>query len=82
LGDTTAYTIHFPNTNEGITLRVLHQPHECGAYLSDLKSGVLAKKQRRVDPSSLKDISINGYQGVQYESKVNPQRVLRSDITA
>jgi hypothetical protein len=77
LGDATAYTVHFPATNEGITLRVLHQPHECATYLGELKRGVLARKQAGVNPSSLKDISISGCEGVQYESKLNPDRVLQ-----
>jgi len=76
LGDATAYTVHFPDTNEGITLRVLHQPHECGTYLGELKRGVLAGKQAGVNPSSLKDISINGYDGVRYESNLKPDRML------
>jgi len=77
LADSTAYTIHFPSTDEAITLKVLHQPHDCDTYLSELKSGVLARKQPGVNPSSLKEISINGCKGVQYESHVNPDRVLQ-----
>ena len=75
--DATAYTMGFPRTNEAITLRVLHQPHDCSTYLNELKTGVQAGKQPGADASSLKDISISGFPGVQYDWSVNPARVMQ-----
>jgi hypothetical protein len=75
--DATAYTVNFPNTDDGVTLRVMHEPHDCGAYLGALKSGVQAGKQPGADPSSLKDISFDGHPGVQYEWRVNQSRIIQ-----
>jgi hypothetical protein len=75
--DATAYTVNLPTTDEGVTLRVMHEPHDCSTYLGELKSGTLAGKQPGVDRSSVKDISINAHPGVQYEWRVNPARVIQ-----
>jgi hypothetical protein len=51
--DATAYTVNFPNTDDGVTLRVMHEPHDCSAYLGALKSGVkLANSRVQTRPLS------------------------------
>jgi hypothetical protein len=65
LPDMTVYTVVVP-PHGNLSLRVSHQDRDCAATLAQLKDGVL-KGQPGIDPDSLKDVSIAGHPGLEYQ---------------
>lgn len=76
LPDTTAYSVNI-NPDYALTLRVRRESRECSAVLGQLREGVLTGKARGSIPSSLKDLSLNGQSGLEYEWNVSDERVVR-----
>ena len=70
LPETTVYTVSVP-PDAKLSLRVSHQDRDCATTLAQLKDGAL-KGKAGIDPSSLIEISINGYPGVEYQYKLGP----------
>lgn len=87
VADTTVYAVKIPNRkNVSLTLRVmvLGEPQECSANLARLK-GMLtgtapsgnasAAVVSGVDASSVKDLTIDGYHGIEYKHTLGPSRM-------
>jgi len=70
LPEMTVYSVSVP-PNTRLSLRVSHQNRDCGATLAQLKDGAL-KGKSGIDPSSVMDVSISGYPGVEYQYKLGP----------
>jgi hypothetical protein len=78
--DTSTYPIYLPHEPQiKLTLRVIHKQRDCGVDLALLKyrasrkataDGALAASS--VDISSIKDVSIQGYPGLEYLWHANP----------
>jgi len=69
LAETTVYTVSMsPETK--LSLRVSHQNRDCAATLAQLKDGAL-KGKSGIDPSSVMEVSISGYPGVEYQYKLD-----------
>lgn len=66
----TAYSVDLP-THSKLTLRVAHQPRDCASILAQLKDGALSGKDR-IDVASVKDVSIDGYSGIEYQARIIP----------
>src|SRR2546428_5463949 len=62
----TAYTVHL-SPQAAFTLRVSSQTRDCPATLKQLKDGALAGKQPGLVAGSLKDVSVSGRPGVEWE---------------
>lgn len=73
LPDFTVYSVSLPD-HAILSLRVSHQKRDCVATLSELKEGAL-RGQSGIEPSSVKNLSIDGNQGLEYEYTVNGVRV-------
>jgi hypothetical protein len=69
LPDFTVYSVSLPG-NTMLSLRVSHQDRDCAATLAQLKDGAL-KGKSGIDPSSVKNPSIDGNQGLEYEYTVS-----------
>jgi hypothetical protein len=75
--NTNTYTIYLPDQkNVGLTLRVMHDQHDCKATLQLLRNGITGKQSTsaassRVDVASIKDVSINGHPGLEYQWQVD-----------
>jgi hypothetical protein len=68
LPEMTVYTVPVsPDTK--LSLRVSHQNRDCAATLSQLRDGAL-KGKSGIDPSSIIDVSIGGYSGLEYQYKL------------
>jgi hypothetical protein len=65
LPEFTVYSVSLPG-NAMLSLRVSHQDQDCAATLAQLKDGAL-KGKSGIDPSSVKNPSIDGSQGLEYE---------------
>jgi hypothetical protein len=66
--DTNTYTVNIPQENSSVTLRVMRQPRNCDATFKQFKD--LAKVvENHVDISSLKDLTIDGYPGLEYRAQ-------------
>jgi len=65
-------TVYTPSllSNAKLTLRVSHQNRDCAATLAQLKDGALQGKEG-IDPSSVKDVSIDGHAGLEYQYSSN-----------
>ena len=73
LPDFTVYSVSLPD-HTMLSLRVSHQNRDCAATLGELKEGAL-RAQSGIDPSSVKNPSIAGNQGLEYEYTANGGRV-------
>jgi hypothetical protein len=69
----TVYTV-FTLASAKLSLGVLHDNRDCAATLAELKDGAL-KGKSAIDPSSLKDLSIDGHPSVEYQYKASAGRV-------
>lgn len=69
------YTVHLSD-DVGITLRVSQERRDCVSTLATLKDGALHGKQleQPIDSSSVKDFSLNGHSGVEYEFAASPSQ--------
>jgi hypothetical protein len=67
----TAYTVHF-SSRAGLTLRVSSQTRDCAATLKQLRDGALSGKQPGLIAKSLKDVSVSGYPGIEWEFRAQP----------
>ena len=70
LPETTVYTVPV-SPDAKLSLRVSHQDRDCAATLAQLKDGAL-KGKAGIDPSSLTEVSIDGYPGIEYQYKLGP----------
>lgn len=68
------YTIHF-TADSGVTLRVDDEKRDCATTLNSLKDGALHNKQpeQPINPSSVKDVSLGEYPGLEYEFRFDPE---------
>jgi hypothetical protein len=66
-----AHTVHL-SPQVALTLRVSSQARDCGATLKQLKDGALNGKQPGLLPTSLRDVSVGGYPGVEWEFDLPP----------
>jgi hypothetical protein len=67
LPDMTVYTVSVqPGTR--LSLRVSHQKRDCASTLAQLRDGAL-KGKSGIDPSSVKDVRVDGHLGVEYQYK-------------
>jgi len=73
LPEMTVYTVSLPS-EANLSLRVSHQKRDCATTLEQLKNGGLEGKSG-IDASSVKDVSVNGHPGVEYQYKLGPDRV-------
>jgi hypothetical protein len=71
LPDMTVYTVALSSGR--LSLRVSHRNRGCSTILTQLKDGALAGKSG-INPSSVKEVSINGNPGLEYEYKLNPDQ--------
>src|ERR1051326_5078381 len=76
--DATTYPIFLPHEPQTkLTLRVIHKQRDCSVDLALLKERASGKAiadgapASRVDISSIKDVSIQGYRGLEYLWQVN-----------
>jgi hypothetical protein len=69
LPEFTVYSVSLPG-NAMLSLRVSRQDRDCAATLAQLKDGALNGKSG-IDPSSVKNPSIDGNQGLEYEYTVS-----------
>lgn len=76
LPDITVYSAFLPSTAL-VSVRVAHRLRNCNATLAQLKEGALKGKDG-IDPSSVKDVSISGYVGTEYQYRFSADRT-RSD---
>jgi hypothetical protein len=69
----TVYTVH-PSADISVSLRVVNETRDCASTLSTLKDGALHGRQPRqpIDPLSVKEFSVNGYPGVEYQFQSGP----------
>jgi len=74
--DTTAYSVNI-NPDYAFTLRVRRNARDCNAVLDQLRGGVLSGKARGSNPSSLKNVTLNGHSGLEYEWNVSDEKVAR-----
>jgi|HubBroStandDraft_1064217.scaffolds.fasta_scaffold00003_88 hypothetical protein len=65
LPEFTVYSVSLPG-NAMLSLRVSHQERDCAATLAQLRDSAL-KGKSGIDPSSVKNPSIDGNQGLEYE---------------
>ena len=68
------YTVHV-TADSGMTLRVDNEQRDCAATLKYLKDGALHNKQpeQPINPSSVKDVSLGEYPGLEYEFRSDPE---------
>jgi hypothetical protein len=76
LPDSTAYTVRL-SPDDVITIRVPHEKRDCNAVLGKLRDGVRNGKMQKSRASSLKEVSISGHPGLEYEWNVSPSTVTR-----
>jgi len=69
LPEFTVYSVSLAG-NAMLSLRVSHQDRDCAATLAQLKDGALNGKSG-INPSSVKNPSIDGNQGLEYENTVS-----------
>lgn len=62
----TAYTIPLKGTDSGVVLRVKKGAADCASVISRLKQSAKNGATSEADPSSVKDLSIDGHPGVEY----------------
>ena len=74
--DTTAYSVTI-DPDHAFTLRVRRESRTCDSVLAQLRDGVLSGKARGSDPSSLKDVPLNRYPGLEYEWSLSEERTVR-----
>ncbi len=67
----TAYTVHL-SQQASVTLRVSSQARDCAGTLRQLKDGALSGKQPGLVAGSIKDVSVSGRQGVEWEFVEQP----------
>jgi hypothetical protein len=65
LPDMTIYTVVVP-PHGNLSLRVFHQDLDCAGTLAQIRDGAL-KSKGAADPASVKDVSIAGHPGVEYQ---------------
>jgi len=65
LPEMTVYTVSL-QSDVKLSLRVSHQNRDCDATLAELKDGAL-KGKSGIDPSSVKDLFVDGHPGVEYQ---------------
>jgi hypothetical protein len=65
LPEMTVYTVSL-QSDAKLSLRVSHQSRDCDATLAELKDGAL-KGKSGIDPTSVKDVSVDGHPGVEYQ---------------
>jgi hypothetical protein len=66
----TVYSVFLPG-DAFLSLRVSHQNRDCAAPLTQLRNDILNGKSG-IDPSSVKNPTINGNEGLEYEYSVRP----------
>lgn len=71
LPDVTVYTVS-PQPGAKLSLRVSHQDMDCAANLTRLKDHS-PKSDAGADPSSVKDISIDGFPGIEYQYRLSSE---------
>ena len=57
-----------------LSLRVDHQNRDCATTLAELRNGAL-KGKSGIDPSSIKDVSVGGHAGLEYEYSPAADRI-------
>ena len=68
----TAYTVSL-SPNAKLSLRVSHQDRDCSATLDQLRDGGL-KGKSGIDPASVKEFSLSGHPGLEYQYKLDSHR--------
>ncbi len=64
--DITVYTVRVEG-KVGLSIRVVHENRDCAATLGLLRDGAKAGRQPGIDLPSIREFSLNGYPGVEYE---------------
>jgi hypothetical protein len=67
------YSVPF-GVGSALSLRVDHQNRDCAAILAELKDGAL-KGKSGINPSSIKDVSVGGHAGLEYEYSAAAVRI-------
>lgn len=75
--DATAYSVNI-NPDYAFTVRAKKDPSgECRAALVQIREGVLSGRAQGSDPSSLKEVQLDGHAGIEFEWKVSEDKVVR-----
>jgi len=72
--ETMAYSVNI-NPDYAFTVRVRRDPRSCNVLLGQFRERVLTGKARGSNPSSLRDISLGGYSGLECEWNVSDEKV-------
>lgn len=72
LPEMTVYTVSVTR-NAKLSLRVSHEDRNCAETLAQLKDGAL-KGKSGIDPSSVRNVSVDGHPGVEYQYKLDADR--------
>jgi hypothetical protein len=71
----TAYPVPLKDDNAFVVVRVKAMPN-CDALLTRYRDSLIQGKDSDVDPSSLKDLTLNGYSGFESRRKKNTNTIL------
>ena len=62
----TVYAIPLKEAGSGVVLRVKKNVADCNGVVSRLKDGIKSRTNSDADPSSVKEVSIEGHAGVEF----------------